>query len=172
MTVENWCHEAQKNVSGKRECNLEKSWYKILKEASVKVVGLRSGQTGVSTLPGRAAKLDVIAQNLRHILAKLSFWFSLVLKGHKWEKSLSRFLCNEHLSFSVHNFGPLWFGLVQIIWIYKKVAPHLEGCQKMDLQEKQNCIGWTIEYRWHQLHSGQGEGSVLRCLKYVKLINC
>ena len=78
----------------------------------MKVVGLRSGQTGVSTLPGRAAKLDVIAQNLRHILAKLSFWFSLVLRGHKWE---NRFLCYEHLSFSVHNFGPIWFGLVQII---------------------------------------------------------
>ena len=81
----------------------------------MKVVGLRSGQTGVSTLPGRAAKLDVIAQNLRHILAKLSFWFSLVLSGHKGEKPANCFFCYEHLSFSVHNFGPLWFGLVQTI---------------------------------------------------------
>ena len=160
----------RKRMFRKKRVQFGKKMMKILKEASVKVVGLRSGQTGVSTLPGRAAKLDVIAQNLRHILAKLSFWFSLVLRGYKWENCL--FLCYEHFLFSVHNFGPTWFDLVQIIWTYKKVVPHLEGCQKMDLQEKQNCIGWTIEYRWHQLHSGQGEGSVPRCLKYVKLLNC
>ena len=42
-------------------------------------------------------------------------------------------------------FGLVWFKLFE--FIKKKAVPHLEGCQKMDLQEKQNCIGWTIEYR-------------------------
>ena len=124
MTVENWCYEAQKNVSEKRKCNLEKSWYKIIKEASVKVVGLRSGQTGVSTLPGRAAKLDVIAQNLRHILAKLSFWFSLVLRGHNWEKPANCFFFAMSIcrfpSTTLALFGLVWFKLFEFI---KKSSP-------------------------------------------------
>ena len=85
----------------------------------MKVVGLRSGQTGVSTLPGRAAKLDVIAQNLRHILAKLSFWFSLVLRGHKWKKTPNRFFCAMSIcrfpSTILALFGLVWFKSFEFI---------------------------------------------------------
>ena len=84
----------------------------------MKVVGLRSGQTGVSTLPGRAAKLDVIAQNLRHILAKLSFWFSLVLRGHKWENQQTVFFAMSICRFPstiLALFGLVWFKLFELI---------------------------------------------------------